>query len=302
MLQEYTLNLDSTRRELYPHGTIEFPCTGRAGVYTDRAADEIQWHWHNSLEIIYSAKGDMKVQIPGKSFRVKTGECIFINSSILHKAVAAPLCEAHWMVFCTDLLTGGMQTVFSKKYLGPLMVCPSLDGCLLIKDNGWQQEGIDSFAAAFEALASEKSGYEFIVREQLSRFCLLIYEQYKDELINGHGKNSPDKQRICKMVAYLHEHCAEKLTLSMIAKAADIGERECLRCFQRTLQISPMQYLLKHRIMRGAALLTEEPKSSIAEVSIRCGFDSPSSFSRMFRRYFMCTPKEYRNGSCSQEE
>ena len=103
-----------------------------------------------------------------------------------------------------------------------------------------------------------------------------------------------DRGRLTKMLEIIHEHYGEKLTLRDIARAANIGERECLRCFQRTIQISPIQYLLKYRVMQGASMLLQVPQKSIAQISCDCGFESPGHFTKMFKRYFACTPKEYR--------
>lgn len=89
---------------------------------------------------------------------------------------------------------------------------------------------------------------------------------------------------------------AEPLKLCDIAQAANIGERECLRCFHRTLGISPMQYLIRYRLSKGALLLINTNKS-IAEISTRCGFDSPSNFSLTFKRKYQCSPREYRKNN-----
>ena len=101
------------------------------------------------------------------------------------------------------------------------------------------------------------------------------------------------------MLDFIHEYFAEELSLSQIARSADISERECLRCFQRGIQISPMQYLLKYRVTRGAAMLLQTPNSSISEISFQCGFNSSSNFSQMFKRFYKSTPRNYRKESCS---
>ena len=99
---------------------------------------------------------------------------------------------------------------------------------------------------------------------------------------------------------YFLYHC--RVSLSDIAGTADIGERECLRCFQKTIQLSPIQYLIKYRIMQGAEMLLCEPESSISEIAISCGFDSPSNFARIFKRFYDCTPREYRKNSLQTAE
>ncbi|MCI8745704.1 MAG: helix-turn-helix transcriptional regulator [Lachnospiraceae bacterium] len=57
----------------------------------------------------------------------------------------------------------------------------------------------------------------------------------------------------------------------------------------------PIQYPLKYRVMQGADLLLREGGTSISQIALLSGFDSPSHFSKMFRRFYDCSPKEYRN-------
>ena len=105
-----------------------------------------------------------------------------------------------------------------------------------------------------------------------------------------------------KMLDYIENHFHENLDLSQIARAADIGERECLRCFKRVIQNSPMQYLLKYRVTQGAAMLLRSPASSVSEIAGQCGFNSSSNFSQMFGRFFQCTPREYRKRNKKAED
>lgn len=92
---------------------------------------------------------------------------------------------------------------------------------------------------------------------------------------------------------------SEDISLADIAKEAFIGEREALRCFARTIGISPIEYLLKYRIYTAAEMLrnSEQP---IAEICLQTGFNSPSYFSKVFCRMLGTTPREYRKNKVKQ--
>ena len=79
-LQDCTLNLNRTGRELQPHGTPDFPCAGYSSVYTDSAGDVVPWHWHEDLEIIYVESGHLRLQVPGKIGRASCRErvCLYV--------------------------------------------------------------------------------------------------------------------------------------------------------------------------------------------------------------------------------
>lgn len=295
-LQKCGLNLNRACKELQPHGTLEFPCAGYSERYTSHPEDAIPWHWHEELEILYLKAGRMKLQIPGKTFHMAERDVFIVNSGVLHSAAAEPDCQLQSVVFSSLLVTGSAASILASKYIGPLTACASFDGCPL---NGLLEtaDAANDFTAAFEALAAGAPGYEFIVRERLSAICLALYRHFERDICVGPVELGQDGVRMRKMLDFIHSRFSEDIGLAEIAKAADIGERECLRCFQRTIQVSPVQYLLKYRITQGASLLLRNPSGSVSEIAGRCGFDSSSNFSQTFKKFFLCTPREYRKGN-----
>ena len=206
----------------------------------------------------------------------------------------ATACEIRSVVFSAGLITGGKDTVFAKKYIAPLAGCTAFRAHVF--DRGAESGSIGDFLAACRALAEEAPGYEFTVREKLSAVCLALCRRFAAQLsAAGPARPNQDEVRIQQMLGYIQNNFSHPITLSDIARAAGIGERECLRCFGKTIHLPPMQYLLKYRIMQGAAALLARPGDSIAQVAAGCGFDSPSNFSQQFRRFYGCTPREYRN-------
>ena len=293
-IQSCNLNLDKDNRELHPHGTLDFPCAAYLGDYTDREDSAIPWHWHEEMEIAYVNSGQVKLQIPGKTFHLKEGEAFFINSNILHYAIGEPYCQLHSLVFNPALVIGHKESVFALKYIDPLRDSNLVDGYRLSPKNANDKKMITCFIDAYQGNISEQDGFEFIVRENLSRICFYLYDKNKDKIETEDTSPGQDQIRIRRMLDFIHEQYTENINLAQVAEAANIGERECLRCFQRVLQVSPMQYLIKYRIMQGAALLTLLPDSTISDISMQCGFASPSNFTLLFQRFFRCSPRDYR--------
>lgn len=292
-LQECGLNLNKVSKELQPHGSLEFPCAGYSSSYTDAQEDVIPWHWHEEMEIIYIEDGRMKVKIPSKEFLLEKGDCIVINSNMLHYAAAVTECKLRSFVFSQSLITGNEDSVFAKKYMQPLLTCNHFSYYFI--KAGENENVAECFKRAFEALEQDCYGYEFTVRENLSRICLFLYGEFNPHTDTQNVSQSKDSLRIRKMIAYIQKNFGADISLSEIAGAADISERESLRCFKKTIQLSPIQYLLKYRVMQGADMLIANPADSISEIATLCGFDSPSNFAKIFKRFYNCTPREYRN-------
>lgn len=288
-LQTCGLNRSHTQKELQPHGTIEFPCAAYTSRHTDAPGDTIPWHWHEELEVIFVAAGTLKLQIPGGEYLLQEGSLVVLNGNVLHSLSGHPAGALRSMVFSPFLITGGADTVFYKNYVRALLACPDF--------SVWQAEpgtDVKRFSAAFSAMETDSFAYEFTVRENLSQLLLHCYAQLLPRLSAQKPAKSADTVRIEQMLQYMQASYAEPITLADIAQAAGLSERECLRCFHRTIGDSPVQYLLKYRLMQGTALLRASPAASIAEVSAACGFDSPSYFSKQFRRFYQRPPREYR--------
>ena len=292
-LQECGLNLNKTLKELQPHGSLEFPCAGYASHHTEREEDIIPWHWHEEIEVIYIVQGKMKIKTSSKSFLLEKDDLLIINSNTLHYGAAVKTCDLRSLVFSPVLITGNPDSAFSKKYIAPLLSSNAFIAYqITAKSNG---QLCNWFQSAFEAMKNDSYGFEFFVRDNLSHillFCCEKFEKYIDAKTSSLNWNN---LRIQKMLDFIHNHFSDNISLREISDVADISERECLRCFQKTIQLSPIQYLLKYRVMQGAKMLLDTPASSISEIAISCGFDSPSNFTKTFRRFYNCSPREYRN-------
>ena len=179
-LQECGLNLNKVSKELQPHGSLEFPRAGYSSRHTDRSEDVIPWHWHEEMEIIYIEAGQMKIKIPSRSFLLERGDCIVINSNILHYAAAAVECRLRSLVFSPSLITGNEELVFAKKYMRPLLTCSNFSHYVIKAENNKNAAGW--FNLAFDALAKDCYGYEFLVRENLSRICLFYMGNFSRRL------------------------------------------------------------------------------------------------------------------------
>ncbi len=292
-LQKCRLNLNRASKELQPHGSIEFPCAGYSSHHTERTEEIIPWHWHEEIEIISIEQGQMMLKTPLTSFFLSEGELAVINSNILHYAEAASECTLHSLVFSPTLITGNSDSAFAKKYIRPLLSCNSFSGYQI--DSADRQMVSDWFNRAFEAHTNDRCGFEFTVRENLSHICFYLFEKFEPQIDTKSPLLNQANIRIRKMLDYIHQNFSDNISLEDISGAADISERECLRCFKKTLQISPIQYLLKYRVMKGAEMLLADPASSISETATCCGFDSPSNFTKIFKRFYSCTPRQYRN-------
>lgn len=262
--------------------------------YTHRT---IPWHWHDTFEIDYMISGSMEIRTPDRVVPVKQGDIVFINQGIMHEfqGTGEDECTAYAIQVDMHLLSGVYNSKIERKYILP-MKDSGLDCVVFSPDTNTRLAMAQSVLNAVDLLKNEPFGYEMQVRSELSNFWIQLLKETKELRSNAVKNSNPDKERIKKMMSFVHKHYSEKITLEQIAGAAGISARECGRCFDRCLGMSPIKYITEYRLHIAAEKLLETD-DSIMNISEACGFSSSSYFGKTFSEEMGCTPREFRVSS-----
>ncbi|MCC8041954.1 MAG: AraC family transcriptional regulator [Oscillospiraceae bacterium] len=96
-----------------------------------------------------------------------------------------------------------------------------------------------------------------------------------------------------KAVDYMGKNYAERITMEKLCRVSDLSEAHLCRLFKKHYGMRPMEYLNKTRIQHAKELLTQS-HISVENAAVSVGFETPSYFGRLFRRYEGCSPSEYK--------
>ncbi len=143
----------------------------------------------------------------------------------------------------------------------------------------------------------QRPGWEYFVRMAFMRVIGIICRaQQEAARSSGMGENG----RIGRLIRHLGKNYARPMKLKELAKFCAVSESTLVHDFRKVTGESLIDYLIKMRLEKGAMLL-RETQLSIAEISASVGFDDANYFSRMFRRKFDASPREYRKWVMKQE-
>lgn len=281
---------DCQGRELQEEGLQLFDLTVNSGDIHQFIAGHIPSHWHRALEVFVLLEGRVEVGVGNGSYELEAGEGCFINAEVIHffTAAAAGSCTYRSFVFSPDIVAGIPGGIFDTAYIRPLLE----NGVSFLK----LQEERDSvyfeqFKRAFAACEGEAYGYEFEVRDALSR--ILLYIKAKSRAVPERAVPSVPEMRLKKMLTWINGNLEKSISISDIAGIANVCPRECQRIFRQYLHYSPMEYVQRKRIFTAAELLSITERS-VTDIALSCGFSSPSYFSRQFKALVGSTPREYR--------
>ena len=106
-----------------------------------------------------------------------------------------------------------------------------------------------------------------------------------------------NEQRFARIIAYLHEHYAEKLDLNRIAEEACLSPYHWHRIYRGVLGETIHATLKRIRLQQAAWLLANSDKS-VAAIAREVGYGgNAQSFSRIFRESHGASPEDYRTHS-----
>lgn len=284
-----------SREELLPDYSPEFPHLS-SYIELDRyPGRQSPWHWHKEMELFYMEQGELEYHTPRGKVRFGPGSGGLVNSNVLHMTTAGegfPKVTAFLHLFDPLLISGQRGSVIDQKYVLPLTAAPQIELLPFYPRVPGHARVLDLLLQSFQ-LSESDYAYELRLREALSglwREILPLAEPFFGQGNNGQSRsNGAAKQ----MMAYLHEHFPDKLTVAEIAGSAFLSERECFRVFRECLHTTPLEYLTEYRLQKACRMLAEtnDPITSVCQA---CGLGSSSYFGKVFRERLGCSPMEYR--------
>lgn len=282
---------DGNQVEIIEGMTVEYPYCLHLRDLTDFV---IPWHWHEELELGYIQEGVSKIITVGAEYTVHQGDGFFINSNVMdmkrNGTPGARTLEINH-IFHPIFLGGHFKSRFETKYLNPVIKNRQIE-VHIIRHGHPTSERILKNLYLLKELQSHPDT-EFQTRNILSETWLLLLEDLREHPGTQPQAGAEQRDRLRSMIAFIHRHYMEKLTLSEIAKAAGVSEREASRCFKKNTGQSPVEYLIAFRLNESKKLLRQSGLS-ITEISLRCGFSDSAYFGKAFRAAYGMTPSIYR--------
>ncbi len=114
----------------------------------------------------------------------------------------------------------------------------------------------------------------------------VILKQAKQEV-------STSNTGISSALDFMLQNYSEQLTISKLAEIARTSESNFYAAFKKQFGISPLSYINHYRLSLAAEKLTQS-NDSIKEIACSVGINDSLYFSKLFKKEYNMSPKEYR--------
>jgi AraC family transcriptional regulator, transcriptional activator FtrA len=101
------------------------------------------------------------------------------------------------------------------------------------------------------------------------------------------------EESLAPLLDWMRAHLAEPLTVTALARHANLAERTLIRRFQAVTGTTPIKWLTEQRVLRARELL-ESSALGVEQVARECGLGAAANFRRHFALTMGVSPSAYR--------
>ena len=150
----------------------------------------------------------------------------------------------------------------------------------------------ENISDLFEKLHSIQGPEPYQQTEMLSVIYSILSSVIKES--NQVRKTDNKRYYILRFVDCVENNYGSNIQISDIAKYVGISTSQLYRVVYEEFGMSPVKFLIKHRIKMSKFFLENRNNFKISTIANLCGFSDPLYFSRVFYKYNKISPSEYK--------
>ena len=288
---------EKAKEQEYPrlHGIreeVEYTRIPDVRLFRNHNTIQFEPHWHSAVEILFPVENNYTVRIDSGEYLLTPGDILVISPGIIHSYTPPETGERIFLLFDYDILRNlsslrPLLALMEPYYLIRQAENPALSSAL--------QRLLRDITLAYDR--REDPYAEAIIHARLLEFYARI-GQSADRRSSQKRRHPQDRRqdhvtRCMEVCNYIEDHLQDNLSTDQLAEIAGFSKFHFTRLFKEFTGVSTHEYLTKKRIEAAENLLSK-PEYSITEVAMQSGFNSLSTFTRVFKAEKGMTPTAYR--------
>ncbi|KAF6571798.1 helix-turn-helix transcriptional regulator [Paenibacillus polymyxa] len=249
-------------------------------------------HVHQAHEIYYLLAGERYYYINQRVYALQKGDLIWISKHDFHRT--------------SNKGSGSHERIlinFDEEFAAsPMTVSPSSDQnqpllpekSFLLRPSAEEQCELEHlFQQMLDEYYQEHAYRQLYLQSLLLQLLIRIRRIQSTTADTIAPERSEKQQRVYSVIAYLHAHYAESLSLDQLAEHFYISSTYLCRIFKQTTGFTLVEYLQDVRVQQARAYL-RETNWKVTSIAEKTGFDSIAHFGRVFKHLTGHTPLQYR--------
>lgn len=259
-------------------------------------------HYHKTYEIYYLLSGEKYYFIKDKTFLVKPGDIVLVNSLDLHRTSAVKNHSSERLLVRID--ESFIANIISSYKDIDLFSCFKKDIRVLRLSNNLSnnfQSYLYKMLALYDKYKKQCSSYnEFYMRIMAIDLLIMVNDLLDANQYQLIDHPSVMHKKISEIVTFMNSNYKNNISLDLISNKFYISKYYFVRLFKEIIGMTFVEYLNVIRLKEAENLLFKTDLS-ISMISDRVGFCDSSYFCKVFKKYYKYSPSEYRKNQLTQQ-
>ncbi len=246
-------------------------------------------HRHNCVEIIEGVHSTYTCSTCGRTHTITPGDILIIPPNTLHDLTPGPECNGWIYLFDVEWARSIPSCAEVFRWLTqPILISQKERPVTFMNIAGELSQMRNDYF-------SENNAREILFNAGVLRLMEMLLTAEQESL---RSEGQLDKRHVhgslfSQVIDYIEENFSRDLRLDEMARHFNLSDAYFSRLFTQYVHESFSDYLA-HRRLKEAESLLADASLSITDVALRCGYSSPSAFSRAFLAQRSCTPSQFR--------
>lgn len=245
--------------------------------------------WASQGYFVYVLEGKKVWHIPGHSFELNQGECLFVKKGahIVEQFFDVRFCVVVFFLsdkFIADTIRDHKLMVNEKEIGEPSLPIMPVDAD-------------DSLHAFFNSVVpyflSQKETNKALLQLKFKELILNVIHNPRNHEIRNYFYSLVTDSFTESLRKILEDNFHYNLGLNEYAKMCGRSLSAFKRDFEEHFKTTPGRWLLERKLQQ-AQLLLDTSSKSVSEIAFESGFENASHFSRSFRQRYGKSPANYR--------
>ncbi len=241
-------------------------------------------HAHHFYEIYILQKGKRQYIIQNEIYDMENDTIVCVPPNFIHNTEGGAFTR-YCICFTLDFIDEKFLDILNRIALQPIkMTADESNHIYTILRQLEKEKAI---------ISKDKERQEYRIQTILSYFLLYVSGM----------TNAPTKEfiplndyhvRTKKIIAYINENYMNSISLDTLSRKFMVCKTALCKEFKDDTGMTIYNFLTQYRLKEAASLLVlgKMKAQKIAEI---CGFSSPKFFSKVFKKQYSCTPKQYQH-------
>jgi len=279
--------LDQLKRSAFAlwkrHGR-ETPVPGLFVAAAEAPSGPLHGVYRPSLCVVL--QGTKISQLGGQAFRYEEGKCLITSLEVPIRAeIVDASAESPYIAFVIDIDPAVVSDLLLELARGEPICTPSSSAMSVHPLAGELIGPMERLLA----LADHPRDIPVLAPMIRREIFWLLLNGLQGAMMRQIGLADSRTARISRSIAWVRENYTETISVPHLAGLAGMSPATFHRHFKAATDMTPVQFQKSLRLQEARRLLLAEG-SDVAQVGFAIGYESPSQFSREYRRMFGAPP------------